>query len=305
VSALDDALTGAALVDLSSWARLRATGPAFLGLLHRLSTAEVENLAPGEGRPTVVTTPKGRVLARLIVLHLGEEGILALSGPGTAESLRKHLTKYALGEDIGLSDVTSSTNAYAIVGPRWADAAQAMGVGGLAPYATATTTDGARVARTNGFDDEGLLVLSTSLSAALPSLSPEEFEAWRVLTGRPLAGHELTEEYNPLEAGLKDAVSFTKGCYTGQEVVARLNTYDKVAREIVRLEIPGGGLPPPRARLCIGEREVGTLTSAARDPRGETVAALAYVKKRDVPKGAEVVDVVWDGGKAEARIVSR
>jgi folate-binding protein YgfZ len=305
VSALDDALDGAALVDLSTWARLRATGPAFLGLLHRMSTGEVEHLAPGEGRPTVVTTPKGRILAHLVVLHFGDEGVFALGGPGTGGKVISHLTKYALGEDIGLSDVTSSTKAYAIVGPRWADVAQAMGIAGLAPYATATTPDGARVARTNGFDDEGLVVLSTSPLAALPSLSPEEFEAWRVLTGRPLAGHELTEDYNPLEAGLRDAVSFTKGCYTGQEVVARLNTYDKVAREIVRLEIPGGEVPPAGARLRSGEREVGTLTSAVKDPRGSTIAALAYVKKRDLPKDAATVEVAWDGGRAVARIVSR
>ncbi|HJQ97640.1 MAG TPA: glycine cleavage T C-terminal barrel domain-containing protein, partial [Candidatus Polarisedimenticolaceae bacterium] len=133
----------------------------------------------------------------------------------------------------------------------------------------------------------------------------EDFEAWRILTGRPLAGHELTEDYNPLEAGLRDAVSFTKGCYTGQEVVARLNTYDKVAREIVRLEIPDGEVPPAGARLVFGEREAGIVTSAVRDPRGSTIAALAYVKKRDLPKGTEVVDIVWDGGKIEARIVSR
>jgi folate-binding protein YgfZ len=306
VSALDDALLGAALVDLSSWARLRATGPAFLGLLHRLSTGEVERLAPGEGRTTVVTTPKGRILAKLVVLHFGDEGILTLSGPATSDRLLAHLTKYALGEDIGVSDVTGSTKAYAVVGPRWTEVAKAMGVSDLAPYATATTASGTRVARTNGFDDEGLLILSDgSLPEALPRLSPADFEAWRILTGRPLAGHELTEEYNPLEAGLREAVSFTKGCYTGQEVVARLNTYDKVAREIVRLELPGAGLPPVGARLLLGEREVGTITSAAPDPRSDTTAALAYVKKRDVPKGTEVVDVVWDGGEASARIVRR
>jgi folate-binding Fe-S cluster repair protein YgfZ len=88
-------------------------------------------------------------------------------------------------------------------------------------------------------------------------------------------------------------------------VVARLNTYDKVAREIVRLELPGAGLPPVGARLLLGEREVGSITSAAPDPRGDTTAALAYVKKRDVPEGTAVVDVVWEGGEASARIVSR
>ncbi|HJQ97314.1 MAG TPA: hypothetical protein VJ826_03315, partial [Candidatus Polarisedimenticolaceae bacterium] len=175
MSAVEDALLGAAVADLSSWAVLRGTGPAFLPLLHRLSTGEVEKLAPGEGRPTVVTTPKGRILARLTVLHFGDAGIFVLAGPGTGARVISHLTKYALGEDIGLSDVTSSTKVLAVVGPRWTEAAEAMGVPGLASYATATIPDGTRVARTNGFDDEGLLILSDSTSRDLPRLTAEDF----------------------------------------------------------------------------------------------------------------------------------
>lgn len=309
MSAVTAALERAALADLSSWSRLRATGPAFLGLLHRLSTGDVEKLAPGEGRPTVVTTPKGRILSRAIVLLFEPRDVWTLSGPGTGSPLLSHLTKYALGEDIGLTDASSATSAHAIVGPGWTEVAKALGVADLAPYATTTTVDGLRVARTSGFDDEGLLILHepgkpVPVPDDLPRLTSEELEAWRVLTGRPIAGRELTDDYNPLEAGLRDSVSFTKGCYVGQEVVARLNTYDKVAREIVRLELQGDA-PPAGARLLLGEREVGTLTSAAKDPRGTTTAALAYVKKRDVPKGTTDVEVVWDGGKIPARLLSR
>ena len=72
----------------------------------------------------------------------------------------------------------------------------------------------------------------------------EELERWRIAAGLPAAGHELTEDWNPLEAGLWDHVSFTKGCYVGQEVVARLRTYDKVSREIVRLRAGLDGSEP-------------------------------------------------------------
>jgi tRNA-modifying protein YgfZ len=302
MSALDAALERAAVADLSAWPRLLATGPAFLGLLHRLSTGDIEGLRPGEGRPTVVTTPKGRILARLIVLHLGDEGVLALSGPGTGDRVRAHLAKYALGEDIGLSDAPPGP-AHAIVGPRWRERAGASGAPDLEPYATATTAGGTRVARTNGFDDDGLLVLGHA-PADLPRLSPQDLEVWRVVTQRRLAGRELTEDYNPLEAGLGDSVSFTKGCYVGQEVVARLNTYDKVARGIVALEM-NGAPPPGGARLLLGEREIGTVTSAVVDPRTGTVAALGYVKRRDLPVDTSTLDVAWDSGRAPARIVNR
>jgi folate-binding protein YgfZ len=304
VSALDAALERAAVADLSAWPRLLATGPAFLGLLHRLSTGDVEGLRPGEGRPTVVTTPKGRILARLIVLHLGGEGVLALGGPGTGDRVRAHLTKYALGEDIGLTDAPPAP-AYAIVGPRWREVARVLGAPDLAPYGTALTTGTppVRVARTNGFDGDGLLVLGEAPLDA-PRLSPQDLEVWRVLTRRRLAGRELTEDYNPLEAGLADSVSFTKGCYVGQEVVARLNTYDKVARGVVALEMEGAA-PLPGARLAHGEREIGTVTSAVVDPRTGAIAALGYVKRRDLPSGVETIDVVSDSGRAPARIVTR
>jgi tRNA-modifying protein YgfZ len=309
------------VVDRSDLGRLIATGPDLLDLLHRLSTGDVKGLKPGEGRPTVLTSPKGRIVERLFVHHLGADGVLLVAGPDAAPRVLAHLKKFTFAEDTGLSDLTPSTAAHAVVGPSWADAARAAGLPELPPFgAAACQIAGARVrvVRTNGFDARGVLVICdrgdgsrvrTALVAAAESIGgvamdAAALEAWRVLERLPAAGAELTEDHNPLEAGLRDAVSFTKGCYVGQEVVARLNTYDKVSRELVRLDLAPGAPAPARGAAVRSEgREVGVITSSVLLPGGDAAVALAYVKSRDIPKGESVL-TVDDGGSAgsEARV---
>lgn len=309
--------TACALADRSDLGRLLGTGPDLLGLLHRLSTGDLKDLGPGEGRPTVLTSPKGRIVERLFVHRLERAGVLLVAGPGSAQRVLAHLAKYTFAEKTGLADTTADTFAFAILGPRWQDASRAAGLPELPAYGAASAAvAGAdvHVLCTNGFDARGVLVVGDrsaagpvrrALAQAVASaggsaIGAETLEAWRVLEGLPASGTELTEEHNPLEAGLRDAVSFTKGCYVGQEVVARLNTYGKVAREIVRLELEPGAPPPaPGAVVRCDGREVGVVTSAVAPADRTTVVALAYVKSREVPPGAPTL-AVDDGGTVRA-----
>ena len=319
---LDAALRGVALADLTDWSRMIGSGPDLLDLLHRLTTGDLRALAPGEGRPAVLTTAKGRIVERLSIHHLGPEGVLILSGPGSADRVLDHLKRFTFAEQTGLRDVGQETCAFAFVGPRWEEAGAACGFGALPPYGAVTAnvaTARVHLLRTNGFDAQGIIVVGASTAHAsiraalvgafgnLPggTIGPEAFESWRVVSGHPLSGRELTGDYNPLEAGLNDAVSFTKGCYVGQEVVARLNTYDKVARRIVRLEFPPGRpAPPPGARVLAGDREIGAITSALLPPGRDRAVALAYVKLRDIPEGAQGLAVDGASGRVEVRIVT-
>lgn len=319
-----EAATGAcAVAELSRWCRLVGTGRDLLDLLHRLSTGDVEALSPGAGRPTVLTTAKGRIVERLLVLHAGPRGIILLGGPDAAPRVLAHLKRYTFAEETGLADRTAETFALALIGPRAPEAARAAGLPELPPYGTATVERGGRaldVARTNGFDEHGWLVigplddadavrgdlLRAARSAGGDAIGPEALEAWRILSGLPLSGRELTEDRNPLEAGLDDAVSFTKGCYVGQEVVARLNTYGKVSRALVTLELPPG-LPAPRAgaKVFAGDREIGEVTSAVVPPGRRAAAALAYLKLKDLPEGGSDVEVESEGRRAIAAILRR
>jgi folate-binding protein YgfZ len=321
VSGLDAALRACAVADRSSLARLIGTGPDLLGLLHRLSTGDVKDLRPGEGRETVVTNAKGRIVERLFVHHLGDDGVLLVGGPGGATRILDHLKRFTFAERTGLSDVTASTFALALVGPRWSETARAAGLPDLPPFGCAPSSiGGARIhaARTNGFDAEGALVvgrrddapavLAVLLARATASgggaINDDAFEAWRILQGLPASGHELTEEHNPLEAGLRSAVSFTKGCYVGQEVVARLNTYGKVARALVRLELDPGSPVPAVGDAIVGEGGVvGAVTSAALPPGGGHPVALGYVKSRDVGPGVTTLSIDHAGALRNASLV--
>ncbi len=323
MTGLQAAEAACAVADRSDLGRLIATGPDLLGLLHRLSTGDVKDLRPGEGRQTVVTDAKGRIVERLFVHHLGDDGVLLVAGPGGAPRVLAHLLKFTFAENTGLSDATAATFALTLLGPRWAAASRAAGIPDLAPYASSTVTlAGIRVhaARTNGFDAEGVLVIgprdrSRQVRAALLDaaasegggmIEAEALEAWRILSGLPGPGHELTGDHNPLEAGLRDAVSFSKGCYVGQEVVARLNTYGKVARALVRLQLePDAPVPSPGAAILHGGRTIGAVTSAIRPPGRPAAVVLAYVKSREISPDVTVLAVDDGGTPRKATLIRR
>ena len=123
------------------------------------------------------------------------------------------------------------------------------------------------------------LVLAVSKTDGRPA-GELALEVARVRSGIPAAGTELTDSYNPLEAGLRSAVSFDKGCYIGQEVVARLNTYDKVSRRLVGMVIPADALTVAgETPLYRGDKQAGVITSVAGLKGVETVA-LGYTKTR-------------------------
>lgn len=305
------ALESCVLADRSGLGRLRATGRDILDLLNRLGTQDLRELPVGSGAPTVLTSAKGRIVERLFVHRLAERELLLVAGPGRSGGVLAHVRKYTFSEDTGLSDATAETAQYALVGPSAAGTLAGAGVPDPGPHgagrATLAGTD-VVVLGEDGFGPEGRSIVvaadrSETVRDALAALAPETdaaiLETWRILRGFPGPGAELTEDWNPLEAGLRDHVSFTKGCYVGQEVVARLNTYAKVSRRLVVVRFPPGTPPPGRgAEVVAGERAVGRVTSAAALPDGGA-AALAYVKARDVADGAVRV------GEASGTIVNR
>ena len=307
------------LGDRSQLARVRATGRDFLDLLHRLSTADIASLPAGQGKPTILTTGKGRIVERLFVHNLGAEGVLSVAGPGAGPAVLQHLARYTFSEDTGLSDETEASFQLVLIGPRAAGVLQAVGVTAPQRFGVAEGFIGGvaiQVLGGDGLSGEGFSITAPNeqgplawdaLVSALEALEgrpagDQALEAYRVLRGMPLSGHELSEEHNPLEAGQWDAVSFDKGCYVGQEVVARLNTYDKVSRSIVGLVLPAGSpLPPSGTPLYDAGRPVGRLTSAVNSPDRPTPIGLGYVKKQALRPELELQ--VGEGGSTTARVL--
>ncbi len=295
------------VVDRSDLFRVAGTGPDLLDLLQRLGTGDLRVLEPDRGRPTVLTSPKGRIVQRLFVHHLGEAGLLLVGGPGAAAPLLDHLRRFTFAERTGLADRSADLCHLAVFGPRAPAALEALELGRPERWSSVRATRDGRsvyVLGEDGLTGDGFSIVSEI--GAGPSLwrslaigvahaggcaaGDLALEAWRVLRGVPASGHELTEDTNPLEAGLDEDVSFSKGCYVGQEVVARLKTYDKVSRGLVGLRLPvGTSVPAPGTPLYLDGQPVGRLTSAVVPPGWNAPVALAIVKRRAGEPGAELI----------------
>ena len=303
---LEAARERVALFDASSQARLVGDGPDLLGLLHRLSTGDVAGLGEGESAQTVVTTPKGRIVSRLFV-HRLDRRVLLVGGASQGQPIVEHLARYTFAEKTGLADRTGETRQIGLIGPAADSALERAGLPVPAPGALERFTDDVWLLGHDGESTAARSIVAPRqgadgwlgpLSEAVAELGGREIDAdvvrqARILAGVPVSGAELTEQANPLEAGLREAVSFAKGCYVGQEVVARLENYDKVSRGLVGLRCEGQ--PSPGSSLVADGRAVGVVTSIGQG------IALAYAKKRAVAPG----DTVRLGEEGpEARVVA-
>jgi folate-binding protein YgfZ len=297
---------GCALVDRSSLARILSRGTDTLGFLNRVSTADLRDLPPGSGMTTVLTSAKGRIVERLFVHHLAPGEVLLVGGSGTAVRTLEHLRRYIFREEMELSDLTAATCQLTLLGPRASEVLERRGWPHPAAFGVVEVKHegtSLQVLGQDGLTGEGAsIVAPVQAAGALWDVLAADvraaggrpagdwaLESYRIERGLPASGHELTEEHNPLEAGLWEAVSFSKGCYVGQEVVARLRTYDKIARSLVALELPAGAsLPQTPAPLFSEGREVGTLTSVVLPPGRPAATGLGYVKRREIVESLEL-----------------
>jgi tRNA-modifying protein YgfZ len=229
---------------------VRVAGPDSADYLQRMVSNDVEALALGEACPALLLTAKARVIAPLVVLRRGDDDFLLLTEPGLGEVVRTQLTRMRL-------------RARCEIEPEEHEAVLVFGGEGFA-----TDWFGAREALDAGLE---------------PTLSEEELELRRIETGVPRWQREIDDRILPAEAGLDAThVSFSKGCYPGQEPVARLHFRGHPNRGLRVLELDE--LPERDAPLLHEGREVGRVTSAARRADG-TVVALAYVRT-EVPDDA-------------------
>jgi len=308
---------GVGLLDQSHVGRLSVSGEDALDLLNRLSTNELTTIEVGEMVPTVLTSNKGRILDLLFVLRL-EGRLLVLTDPENRQKVIDWLDFYTIMEDVSVQDTTEDTAMVSLVGPRAAgllDGLTGGKAGSLDLYWSAEATIGgvqativrADFVRLPGYDlvvagDEveqlANEVVDQGVAFGLARVGTEALEIVRVEQGVPSYGAELGEEFNPLEAGLKEFVSFTKGCYVGQEVVARLDTYDKVQKRLVGLQWDLDNAPEQGAKLVLEGKQVGVVTSAVRAPWLERGIGLGYVRKAHAQPGT-VLPLESEGGDVE------
>jgi aminomethyltransferase len=305
---------GAGVVDRSDRGRLLVRGEGRKVFLHRLVSSDVAGLAVGAGTMASLLTPKGRILAVMTVSEMGE-GYFVECAAADAESLMERLTMYTLGAPVEIVDVTGPTGQVGLAGPKAAEVLAACGVSD--PPATPLAFGEVEIAGVgmtlhrvenlggvawdlHGMDEEFAVVLDALADAGATPVSAEAAEVARIAAGIPKAGAELTEDVFPPEVPwfAERAISYTKGCYVGQEIVARIRTYGHVNRELRGLVCDAGATPVAAgAELKVDGKRAGVVTSSARLPDGPSIA-LALVARDHLETGTRV-----EVGGGVARVV--
>ncbi len=307
----------AAMMDMSFLGKLFVSGKDREALLHRLTTNEMRNLLAGKSRANVFTNAKGRIVDRCEMLA-EEERYLLLTSAGRDEVLRQWIDKYTFIEDVRVANVTREFAVIALFGSESAMrlqtqlniAASELRAGSFLKQkinAHELLLHRPESASATQFQllipNPSALALWQTLSAVFTPIGYETFETLRIAQGIPMAEHELTEEYNPHEVGLYPLINFEKGCYIGQEVVARLDTYQKVQRQLVGVKLEAEPQACQSATLWFEEEEIGKLTSVAHAPEGEGAIGLAIVRKQYAQPGARVLARTSSGTSLQATLV--
>ncbi|MFN2138313.1 MAG: YgfZ/GcvT domain-containing protein [Candidatus Promineifilaceae bacterium] len=312
----------AILVDRSDLGMLRIQGESRLDLIHRMSTQNVRGLQPGEGAATILTTDVGRMVDRLI-LYAAPDTVYALTGENNSDVIARYLMRFVFfNDDFHIQDISKQTAIFAVYGPRarhilgeevgfpevdiplhhWREAE----VGGVTAY----------LHRTDPINGDGYFVMCEMANrdalagalrgAGLVEADDAAFDLLRIEAGQPRFGHEITGEYIPLEAGLWNDVSFNKGCYTGQEIIARMESRGKIAKQLVRLTVDT--TMAEGQEIQTGTKTVGTITSVAH--ADHRMIGIGYIKSAVLAEPAPLsvagqqLQILSSAGSGETEIAS-
>ncbi len=280
----------AILVDRSNLGMLKISGDTRLDLIHRMSTQDVKNLKSGEGAATVLTTDIGRMIDRLI-LYTANDSVYALTGENHGDFIARYLMRFVFfNDDFRVEEISSRTTIFGVYGPwakhvlgeeldfpevdlpihHWREAE----IAGSPAYLHCTDPINGAGYFVMCESQHSEAVQKALLAANLVEADEAAFDLLRIEAGLPRYGREITGEYIPLEAGLWDDVSFNKGCYTGQEIIARMESRGQLAKRLVRLT--ANGVVSAGEEISADGKHVGSITSAAATEGG--TLAMGYVK---------------------------
>jgi len=277
------------------------TGADRLAFLHRLTTNRLTDLAPGQGRGTVLLTDTGRVVDWLACHHAADGTVVLTSHPDAAPAVAAHLARYVLRDAVRITDATAQVVVRRLFGPAATAVAAALVEG------ADTAPAGAFLRRDDGdlttwalrhappWPDDGWDIVvpagaaradvaDACRAAGLTAGGDADDAARRIARSVPRFGAEIDGAANPLELGLADYVDFAKGCYVGQEIVARLDSYDKVQRRLVVLHADGP--------LAVGDTLVTSAPGAAGPAGRRHARARVTTVAADGAGGAHALAVV-------------
>jgi folate-binding protein YgfZ len=266
-----EALTrGAGVVDVSDRTKLELRGADRVKFLNSFCTNDIKRLQPDESCEAFICNVKGHVLAHIQVF-CRDDALWLDTVPGQAERLAAHLDRYLIREDVQIVDRTADFVAFIVTGEQ-ADGFKI----GVAPNARLVWLE----------------------KGNIPSGSPcrrEALEIVRIEQGYPWFGIDVSEENLPQEVDRnQQAISFTKGCYLGQETVARIDALGHVNKTLCQVAFTGQMVPPVGTGLSSGDKVVGHVTSAVWSPKHKAPLALAYVRRGSNDAGTKLSSSAGD-----------
>lgn len=325
----------AGLLDRRSRGRLQLTGADRRSYLHGLLTNDIDALRPGDGCYAALLTPQGRMVSDMRVSETGESILLDLP-ERVAETVRQRLEDFIFSEDVAVRDVGDSLAHLAVYGPRAPEVLAtvlARAAAGESFESRRERLDGMRMQSNTRLqasvpgapaegssvtvvrsDDYGVAgyelfvearlaqeIANALLAAGAADVSAATVDITRIEAGRPEFGRDMDEHTIPLEAGIEDrAISLTKGCYVGQEIIIRVlhRGHGRVARRLCGFV--GGaddGTPQHGDRLAADGKEAGVVTSAAISPRLRRPIGLGYVHRDHAEPGTVLQLLAADGAR--------
>ena len=297
----------AVFLDRSDRARLEITGTDRAKFLHNLTTNDVKRLPVRQGVEAFVTSPQGKTMG-FVILHALEDRILLRADPGGVALVLPHLQKYGVFDEVSIENVSGPTFEYHLAGPSAESAV--LEICGLLPEpgdlrTTVLDEGNSRLIRESPFGVPGYTLIGPVSQASalrgrmggLIELDLATAEALRIEAGTPVFGRDLNGDNLPQEVSRDDrAINFVKGCYLGQETVARLDALGHVNKILRGLRIVGGepDTPAVGAPIEADGKLLGKITSATYSEGLKCPVALGYVRISHATPGTEVFVSVQD-----------
>ncbi len=310
------AISGAAVYGVPGAGTLRIAGADRNAFIQRQTTNDIHALRPDRSLVTVLTTGTARILdVWRLVMEPESESISVITLPGRGNTTLDYLrTRIFFMDKVTLSDTNTEIAQLEVLGPKAADVLRGCAIAVPDAGQVVAADAGGVAVRAIGLEGwvgRGVLLLvaaaqaealiGTLVGAGADLLDPAAYEILRIETGLPGPERELTGEYTPLEANLDAAVSGTKGCYSGQEIIARQITYDKITKRLVGVTLESGVVVGSVVK--VEGRTAGEITSAAESPRFGSIA-LAVLKRPHFETGTYVTVVGEDGSETQGETVS-
>lgn len=290
---------GAGLIDLSSRGRIRVSGSEAVMFLNGLITNDMKTLAENRWMPAAFPTVQGRLIGAVRVVRTGDSFLIDTDAE-SGEAILKTVSRFTAAGDFKVTDLTDNTSLLTLQGNRAVEIAENVFERSLAdlPRDGVVEVDQVTIIRATHTGEDGVdLVIDSAraaevrdalISAGAQLVSEETFDTLRVEAGIARYGHDMDDSNIVVETNLDDAVSYSKGCYIGQEIIVRIKHRGHVAKKLTGLRFETDQRIESGTVIKSGDKEIGRVTSSVFSPKLNSTIALGYVRYEYLEPGTTV-----------------